>query len=558
MKIIACRHPQYKYCFVFEYSEKMEWYCKSLNNTFDAMVMFFADDQWMFNDIKVASKIQESFPMVEIDDETEMDMTLGSIVTSPFVLRDYQLDAVNEGIKHMTTKGAKGGVLVLPTGAGKSLVIASIAQGLPGKTIVLQPTKEILEQNHKKAVAFGFNDIGIFSASLGQKNVGKITFATIGTIISKKELFLDFTNLIIDECHLVNSKGGQYEEFISFFGGRCVGLTATPYRLHSYNDMKTGERAVVAKFLTRTKPRIFNTILHVTQVKDLYDRGFLCPVVYESNGTYNQSEIKLNSTGADFDEKSLAAYNEKMGIVDITAKIIKERKSKYALVFTTSVTEAEQLGIDLNLSGIKAVSISAKTPKAEREFILSEFKAGKIQAVTNVGVLTTGFDFPELDCVILARPTQSVALYYQMIGRGIRIANNKKYVRVIDVCGNVSKFGRVENFDITPTDTGVRLKSNVGYLTGVNFATMDKEDIESTGYANKEESTGYASEMITFGQHKGKHITKVPSHYLTWALTKFGDGQTKAMFIKELARREPPLVNEEPIENLIPKNISLF
>ena len=535
MKIEANKNPEYKYSFTFEYSEKMEWYCKSLN--VKNIVIFWDGENWSFNDLEVVNKIKESFPFVELSEEVAMDITLSEVTTSPFILRDYQREAVEEGVKFMMSKQKKGGLIVAPTAAGKSIIIASIAQQLPGKTIVLQPSKEILEQNYKKAVAFGFKDIGVFSASMGRKDIGKITFATIGTIISKKELFLDFSHIIIDEVHLASAKGGQYKEFIDFFGGKCLGLTATPYRLHAYSDMHTGERTVVAKFLTRTNPKIFSTILQVTQVPDLYKKGFLCPVRYEFNHDYNQADIKLNSTGMDFDERSLREYNEKQGIVGIVADTIRKRGSKHILVFTTSVDEAELLAQELNEDGITSAIVSAKTPKPEREQIIEDFKSGKIYVVTNVATMTTGFDFPELDTVILARPTQSIALYAQMVGRAIRIAPNKPYAKVIDICGNVGKFGRIESFEIVATDTGVRLKSNVGFLTGVNLAEGGMVDMEKKNYEGVTESQGYSSDIVSFGKYKGTHIAKVPTSYLEWCSTSFGEGDMKKRFAAELLRR---------------------
>lgn len=536
MRIIACQHPKYKYHFDFEHSVRMEWYCKLLNK--DEFVMFFEDKKWMFNSVSIIEVIRESFPEVEISEDVEMDLSLENMVLNPYTLRSYQKEAVDKGVEFMMGKEKKGGLLVVPTAGGKSLVIASIAQRLPGKTLVLQPSKEILEQNLKKANDFGFKDIGVFSASAGRKDLGKLTFATIGSIINKKELFVEFTNLLIDESHGVNSKGGMYEEFISFFGGKCLGLTATPYRLHSYNDLRTGERAVVAKFLTRTRPNIFTTILQVTQVQELYAQGFLCPIKYEFNSHYNQKKIKLNSTGADFDQEDLEKYNEEVGVIKIVSDNIKGNKSKHVLVFSSSVKEAELLTQDLLDYGIKAATVSAKTPKVDRENILEDFKKGVIKVVTNVGTMTTGYDFPELDCIILARPTQSVALYYQIMGRGLRIAPGKNFVRIVDVCGNVTKFGRIETFEIVASPTGVRLKSNLGYLTGVNFASMEKEDLEIVNYKNKEESSGYSSDIVNFGKYKGIHVSKLPQSYMIWCIEKMGaDAPFTIMAKKELRRR---------------------
>jgi superfamily II DNA or RNA helicase len=138
MKIINNKKSEYKYSFVFDYSEKMEMYCKSLNK--NGFIIFSDKLGWRFNDIEVIKMIRESFPQVELTPDVEMDLALAEVETSPFVLRDYQKAAVEEGVKFMMGPVKKGGLLVLGTGSGKSLVIASIAQRLPGKTIVLQPS----------------------------------------------------------------------------------------------------------------------------------------------------------------------------------------------------------------------------------------------------------------------------------------------------------------------------------------------------------------------------------------------------------------------------------
>lgn len=536
MKIVSSNHPEYKYAFLFDQSEKMQMYCQSLEQRIGDI--FVSDKFCLFNDLAIVDKITDPFPMTKIDEDVKMDMDLSRTVVSPFTLRSYQSKAVEAGIKHITGSSKKGGLLVLPTGSGKSLVIASIAQSLPGKTLVLQPSKEILEQNYQKAVDFGFKDIGVFSASMNRKDIGKITFATIGTIISKRELFVDFSHLILDEAHVVNSKGGQYEDFISFFGGKCLGLTATPYRLQSFRDMRTEENVVAARLLTRTRPRIFEEILHITQVEELYNLKFLCPIKYIVNDDYNQDDIKSNSTGADFDERALAKYNHDHDLVGMVASSIRENISKHVLVFMASVDEAWSLQKELNMSGISSAIVSAKTPKKEREQIISDFKSGKIKVVTNCATMTTGFDFPGLDTVILAKPTKSVSLFAQMAGRGIRIAPDKPFARIIDICGNIKKFGTIESFKLVTTKTGLRLQSSAGYLTGVNLASDDKEDLESTDYKGKVELDSFSpTGIVNFGKYRGTHIAKVPTHYLKWCMDTFTDGVQKTQCKNELSRR---------------------
>ncbi len=122
-----------------------------------------------------------------------------------YTLRKYQKSAVDAAINSFKTK--KNGILVLPTGSGKSLIVADVVGKMGGRTIVLQPTKEILEQNKGKVEAFGHTNIGVYSASAGRKDVGDVTFATIGSVVRKPELFADFDRIIVDECHGVNSKG---------------------------------------------------------------------------------------------------------------------------------------------------------------------------------------------------------------------------------------------------------------------------------------------------------------------------------------------------------------
>lgn len=450
-----------------------------------------------------------------------------------YKLRQYQEEAVITGINAINNN--KREILVLPTGSGKSLVVASIAKELDGNTIVFQPNKEILEQNLEKIKNFGFDDVGVFSASMNQKTVGKVTFATIGTIYNKPEMWGMFNNIIIDEVHLCNSKAGMYQEFIKSHKGAVVGLTATPYRMHSFENLSLGKKSVVAKFLTRTKPKIFNTISHITQIQDLYNQGFLCPLEYIVNEKYFPSEIKLNSTGLDFDEKSLKEYHASMNIVDIVEDAIKGQNKRHILVFNKFINEAQNLNNKLSDLGIKSAIVTAETPKKEREEIIKKFKSQEIKVITNVGVLTTGFDFPELDCVILARPTQSVALYYQMVGRALRTSPDKQNATVIDICGNVRRFGRVETFSITRNEfNGLpRLKSEVGFLTGFDF--LNQIDLETKPKSNKSDS-----DIVTFGKYgkanngKGTPIKDIPTSYLLWCIDNFQDGFWKEKFKKEV------------------------
>lgn len=381
-----------------------------------------------------------------------------------YELRDYQQEASDAAVKFFQTRNRDNGIIILPTGAGKSLVIADIAYRLDAPVLVFQPSKEILEQNYDKLMSYGILDAGIFSASFNRREVRRITFATIGSVKNHKEYFRIFRYVIIDECHGVNPQGGMYKDFIDTIQCKVLGLTATPYRLH--NSLMFGS---ILKFLTRTRPRIFNKVLYHVQIRTLLQRGYLAQMEYYPIRVVDQGQLKLNSTGADFTDRSVKAQykkvNFKQALVHYIQRLINAGRQSI-LVFTRFVEEAEYLSRVLDGTEV----VSGDTPKGERERILRDFKDKRVQVVANVGVLTTGFDFPELSTIVLARPTMSLSLYYQMCGRAIRPFKDK-VSWVVDLCGNYDRFGKVDQLELKQDTPGCWAVYN-GYrqLTNVYFA----------------------------------------------------------------------------------------
>lgn len=389
-----------------------------------------------------------------------------------YQLRNYQKAASDAAVGAFTSKRESNGLLILPTGAGKSLVIADIAHRLDGPLLILQPSKEILEQNFAKLQSYGCWDAGIYSASVGRKDINRITFATIGSVMNHMEYFEHFRNVMIDECHGVNSKEGMYEEFLHAVPRKVVGLTATPYRLG-----RGSEGMSMLKFLTRTRPRIFDRVLYYCQIGELLAKGYLADLHYYDLTTIRLDRVRSNSTGADYDEKSLKQEYERSGFYDkLTTTVLRVMKPKSGiprngiLVFTRFIEEADNLVDKLRIKGIQAAIVTGETPKRERESILERFKAGEIRVVANVGTLTTGFDYPELDTIILARPTKSLALYYQMVGRAIRPHKGKEGW-VIDLGGTFRRFGNVADLRIEcpPGTSKWAVYSRGRQLTNVNF-----------------------------------------------------------------------------------------
>lgn len=388
-----------------------------------------------------------------------------------FKLRDYQQKSSDAAVSFFNNTAKKtNAIMVLPTGSGKSLIIADIAARLDGHTLVFQPSKEILEQNFKKLCSYGILDCSIYSASFNSKEISRITFATIGSVKAHPELFAHFKNIIVDECHLVNPKEGMYKDFFEAVKCKVLGLTATPYRLSSSRDFGS-----MLKFITRTKPHVFSEVIYHVQVSTLLDMGYLAKLNYYpmNPSGWNELNLKVNTTGADYTDKSVQKEYERIDfygyLVHIVQRLMNPKaggKRKGILVFTRFVKEAERLTQYIP----NCAYVTGETPKKERERILEEFKDGRVKVVANAGVLICGFDYPELDTVVLASPTMSLAQYYQKVGRVIRPHPNKEAAWVIDLCGNIKRFGEVANLRLVDSGNGKwAVFSNGRQLTNVRF-----------------------------------------------------------------------------------------
>lgn len=422
-----------------------------------------------------------------------------------YQLRPYQIQASDAAVRFFNNKKSeRNGILVLPTGAGKSLIVADIASKLRQCILVLQPSKEILEQNYAKYRSYGMDNCSIYSASFNKKEISEVTFATIGSIMAQIDDFDHFHAIIIDECHGVNPIEGQYATFIKKVKRKVLGLTATPYRLNNAQGIRTKEKgfmpngsfktedyfiddvhpmpgveltnACILKFLTRTRPRIFHDVLYEVSIQSLLQQGFLAKLRYFDLSSIDTRRVKRNSTGRDYDEQSLSEEFARCGLANQLSGIVRRllnpkdgKPRKGILVFTQFIDESEQLAREVE--GVAVVT--GATKKKERERILQDFKDGKIKVLANVGVLTTGFDYPELDTVVMARPTMSLAMWYQIVGRAIRPFEGKDGW-IVDLGENIKRFGKVDDLQLQIEGPGQYYLSGVvnGYkkqLTNVYF-----------------------------------------------------------------------------------------
>lgn len=386
-------------------------------------------------------------------------------------LRDYQKAASDKAVAFLLNPRIKhNGLIVIPTGGGKSWIIADIANRVNDNVLIFCPSREILIQNYEKMQKICPFDCSVYSASLGQKQIAKITFATIGSAINHKELFNHFKYVLVDEAHLCNPKEGMYKEFFQSMRCKIIGLSATPYRLSSSRDFGS-----MLKFITRTRPCIFSEVIYQVQISTLLDMGYLAKLDYYAMNPigWNELNLKVNTKGADYTDKSVVKEYERIDfygfLVSIVQRLLNPKsgvKRKGILVFTRFLKEAERLTWSIPGTAI----VSGDTPKKERERILNQFKSGEIQVVANVGVLTTGFDYPELDTIVMARPTMSLALWYQIVGRAIRPHPSKKAGWIVDLCGNIKRFGEVKDLRLVDGGNGKwAVYSGYRQLTNVRF-----------------------------------------------------------------------------------------
>lgn len=379
--------------------------------------------------------------------------------------REYQEKSISLSINYLLGDSNKNELLILPTGSGKSVVIARILEPLPGKTIILQPSKEILEQNYEKFSKYG--RASIYSASAGQKVIDRITFCTIGSIIKKLHMFKGTDYFLIDEAHCVNADDGMYKKlFDTFPNAKFLGLTATPYRLTQTED------GAQLNFLTRSTPKLFHNVLYYVQNKVLFDAGFLAPLKYFSFDVVDRSKLEMNSSGTDF---TTASLNRLYKSIDMPSKIVSYAKMilskrKNLLIFCATIEESTI--VMRKIPGSVLLTSDSKT--IDRERMLFRFKKGEIRCLINVGVLTTGFDYPALEAVLIARSTMSLALYYQIVGRVMRIFTypdgTKKVGWVVDLGGNINFFGKIETMLIQEPKKGqFSIWNNGRQLTNVPF-----------------------------------------------------------------------------------------
>jgi len=453
-------------------------------------------------------------------------------------LRENQIEPVAIGVEFFKTKNMKPSIIVAPTAFGKSIVIAAIAKELGEKLLVLQPSKELLEQNYNKFVTLG-GTASIYSASMGSKELGDVTYATIGSIIKIAGKFREMgvTKIIIDECdRYPRDKSGQLRRFVDGMKATHVlGLTATPLKLQT-NMGDTGPYSKLVMLTNRSKHGMFfKFILHVSQIQDIVELGYWTPLEYQSYD-FDTGALVYNSSGAEYTNDSIARSYENQNIGNkIVKKIAEVQDRKSILVAVPTIEQATELARKIPSAAV----VHGGTPKDERRRIIEEFRNQQIRVIVQVNVLTVGFDYPELDCLITGRPTASISWWYQFVGRGTRIHDNKKDCLVVDFVGSVEKFGKVEAlyYKQDGNENWELYGENKKQITGI---PMHEIGIHLEGGINLSEKRNEEGEIekvyMTFGKYSGKPVASVPPYYRKWLLDNITWGPWNIKIKNEIER----------------------
>lgn len=363
--------------------------------------------------------------------------------------RPYQEEAFEALDLHVSTKDTNPCV-VLPTGSGKSIVIAWTIQRWkaafpPLRVCILAHRKELVQQNHAElADIWPAGDIGIYAAGLKRKDdEHSVIYASIDSIYNKWGNFAPFDLIIVDEAHRIPAKGeGKYREFIkgckiSNKNLRVIGFTATPYRMNCGPICH--------------KDHILQEVCYEANVGDLIAQGFLCKLRSKVGDVQpDLTNVKRNS-GGDYIESSLAAAIDTDDLVGRTIKscmetLIRERR-KSVLFFCIDMDHCKRVSAELRKYGVDAPYVTAKTPGHERDRIALGFKEGRYKALCSINVFSEGFNVKRVDSVILLRPTLSVGLYYQQVGRGLRLHDSKTDCLILDYAHCIQEHGPIDCID---------------------------------------------------------------------------------------------------------------
>lgn len=371
------------------------------------------------------------------------------------ILRPYQQEAVASIWDYFLERDGNP-IIAMPTGTGKSLVSAEILrQALTAwpdqRILLLTHVKELLEQNFDKLLKlWPTAPAGIYSAGLKRRDhQHPIIMGGIASVAKRAHLFGKVDLIIVDECHLISPKDEtMYGQFLGALKEvnpllKVIGLTATAYRLGLGH---------------LTEGTLFTDVCYDLTARDAFNQlvadGYLAPLV--TKRTYSELDVSgVRLSGGEYVLKDLQRAVDRDSVTEAAVQEMVHygKDRKHWLVFASGVEHAEHVAECLRSHGIAAEALHSEVSSEERARILADFKSGKLRAVTNNNILTTGFDHPGIDLIGILRPTKSTSLWVQMLGRGTRPFSGKENCLVLDFAGNTRRLGPI-NDPVLPTKKG--------------------------------------------------------------------------------------------------------
>ena len=367
-------------------------------------------------------------------------------------LRPYQRQAVEAVYEFLRTR-EDNPCVAIPTAGGKTPVMATICRDAVqlwnGRVLILAHVKELLAQAAEKLhIVAPDLPVGIYSAGLKRRDLGyAVTIAGIQSVYERACDVGHVDLVIVDEAHLIPPDGeGMYRMFLADAKKinpllRVIGMTATPFR------MKSG---------TICAPEnILNAICFEIGVRELIVQGYLCPLRTKA-GTLKPDTEKLHVRGGEYIAGEVEDLMDDENLVISACREIVEHTQdrKSVLIFASGVRHGQHIASVLQTRhGTECGFVCGETLSFQRDETLRRFRAGDLKYLSNVNVLTTGFDAPNIDCVALVRPTLSPGLYYQMVGRGFRLHPGKTDCLVLDFGGSVLRHGPVDLLRVCANDT---------------------------------------------------------------------------------------------------------
>jgi len=423
-------------------------------------------------------------------------------------LRPYQRDALT-AIEAATLRGVRRQVVSLPTGSGKTIIFSHLIAGRPGRTLIVVHRDELIHQTLDKLamVTQGLAlNIGVVKAERDE-HAGDVVVASVQTLQREarlQRLACTFGLIVVDECHHA-LPDNSYGRILTHMGADqadgplTVGYTATPFRPNNDPIITAGDT-----------PGCFEEIVYTLLLMGLIAQGYLSPIVAKGifldglnlddvrvrHGDYVETDLAEALMAADAPEHLVRGYQELAS-------------GRRALIFCPTVGMSYAVEHAFRTAGFRAATVVGETPVAARQASYQEIRAGGLHALVSCAVLTEGFDEPSIDCIMLARPTKSKVLFYQCIGRGLRLWPTKENCLLIDATGATKRHGLLS------------LAAELGLLKpktpqeGLEMAeALAGED---TGAEPKQ--TGYHAHDIDLAQRTRLHWVETSKGYWVVSLT---------------------------------------